>query len=326
MAEDLGKRNQVILDVGDIDCDQLLRDLACLHPGCFSSCHDRLVEFLLLQPPEVYYEASEHNAKRLIDLVDAEPDRILVALAWMRNELVVDHFVEWIDSPPEWAAQLYCPLHQYLLEAGWEILQDKRTRSLFLPECHALVFKGQLDASVVTVNIMQDETCPWCNRPLACFLDTTLHNPPFSLLGATGERLRILGCQRCTCFGNTFRNVDWNGSSSWSEFNEKPKYLPNPEDEWGSYPENTLAYSLTSRSTLASIAYLSSSSSPVSQVGGHPAWEQSSDYPECPSCHRRMMFVAQLHNSDVMGELWEGTYYMFLCHSCELSCVNYQQT
>ena len=62
----------------------------------------------------------------------------------------------------------------------------------------------------------------------------------------------------------------------------------------------------------------------VSQVGGHPAWEQDAEYPPCPECRLPMRFVGQVATGEI--EPAEGITYAFLCPDCLMAATSYQQT
>lgn len=49
------------------------------------------------------------------------------------------------------------------------------------------------------------------------------------------------------------------------------------------------------------------------------------EYPECPDCSRRMMFIGQISNEDFDRNM-EGLFYMFLCDDCGSTATHYQQT
>ncbi|WP_309707369.1 hypothetical protein [Armatimonas sp.] len=73
------------------------------------------------------------------------------------------------------------------------------------------------------------------------------------------------------------------------------------------------------------------------RLGGHPAWVQLPEYPDCPECQRTMMFLLQLdselplihHNpDDWSGMFWGsgGVAYFFWCDSCRISAGRWQCT
>lgn len=65
-----------------------------------------------------------------------------------------------------------------------------------------------------------------------------------------------------------------------------------------------------------------------SQMGGHPSWVQDSEYPICPCCTRRMMFIGQILQIDYadIDEYAEGIFYMFICPKDRITATVYQQS
>lgn len=77
---------------------------------------------------------------------------------------------------------------------------------------------------------------------------------------------------------------------------------------------------------------LSNSRENLNRIGGEPCWVQDSEYPNCPSCQKAMMFLMQL-DSDLPtadGEEWlwgsGGIGYGFWCDGCKVSSFLWQCT
>lgn len=70
----------------------------------------------------------------------------------------------------------------------------------------------------------------------------------------------------------------------------------------------------------------------LNRVGGHPAWVQSAEYPDCPCCGATMEFVLQLDSdlpaADGGGWLWGsgGVGYAFRCSPCRVTGYRWQCT
>ncbi|MDI9682322.1 hypothetical protein QM334_36615, partial [Burkholderia cenocepacia] len=70
----------------------------------------------------------------------------------------------------------------------------------------------------------------------------------------------------------------------------------------------------------------------LSRVGGPPSWVQSSWYPDCPDCGRKMRFAMQLDSElpQVDGGEWlwgsGGANYTFWCAPCRTSAHLWQCT
>ncbi len=66
-------------------------------------------------------------------------DKLLCALAWVGDERVVELFAGWRAKPPQWAADLHIPPHQYSQQAGWELSPDSQRRNLYHDACYPLI-------------------------------------------------------------------------------------------------------------------------------------------------------------------------------------------
>lgn len=309
--------------------ENILSHLACFQPGSLAGRHVELAEIGLLYPPVIYHGADHEATSLLIRQLDngtAENVNLaLLALAWADNELVVDAFARWRSSPPDWIESLHVPPHEYADSAGWEFTNDQKRRALMLEECLPLVPPDHPDANpgIVTVNSPSNSNCGWCGRRMTALFDIDLTNDGMRFLGIDGTRLRIETCDVCTCYGNIFSKVDWQGGCTWHSANEKPDYLPDDTEGWGHPKEDALCLSRKKRSCMES----ADRNIPISysQIGGHPSWEQDAEYPHCPSCKEKMLVIAQLSKED-FDEYAEGIQYAFLCRECQAAATHYQQT
>ncbi len=251
---------------------------------------------------------------------------MLLALAWIGDDIARAAFRSWRDDPPAWADQLYVPPHRYAEEAGWELAPQGGRRDLFVRECHPLVGPGDERATPGLVRIVDDhaEACRWCGRRMTTLLDLDLTAPQAGFLGLPGRRLRIATCEICTCYGIVFTRVDREGGPAWHEANRRPDYLPEGTEDWGGLPRRCLEFSGAPRNWLESASWLVPGVR-FSQVGGHPTWIQDAEYPRCPDCGRPMPFLAQLSAEDC-EERGEGIYYMFACRECGVAATGYQQS
>lgn len=308
----------------DNDAEYILSHLACFHPGCLTDFQGVLVLKGVSYPAVIYHGASGHVAQRIIGSIDDENRNLkLLAMAWIGDETVLEAFAAWKKQPPAWVSQLHVPPHAYADEAGWEFVDGQR-RNLVLDKCHPLVLPTDDDAveGVVSVNVQHEDSCQWCGRQLTTLLDWDLKDDLLRFCDVAGDRLRISTCDVCTCYGMIFTNVDWNGKSEWHVRNQRPEYLPDDSADWDRPTENALRISKRTRTPLES----ADRNMPIkfSQVGGYPSWDQDAEFPVCPSCDQKMVFMAQICNGDF--EPAEGLYYMFLCRGCQVAATHYQQT
>jgi hypothetical protein len=188
-----------------------------------------------------------------------------------------------------------------------------------------LVPVGERDQGQGPVRVIapHEERCGWCGRPLVSLLDLALTSPELAFLELFGERLRFATCERCTAYRPLFTEVDLQGRSRWSALNMRPEYL-GPDDEWQGLPQDALVLGPERRTPIEGIVLLWKSVDGISQVGGHPTWEQDSEYPQCPRCRLPMPFVGQVKNGET--KIAEGITYAFLCDGCLIAATAYQQT
>jgi len=248
---------------------------------------------------------------------DAPYNALLVVLAWIGDDQVVDQFAAWRDHPPPWAGTLYVPPEDYACEAGWELLPGPQRHDLVAPVAYALVPRTDGAASPVTVVQDTPEVCGWCAQPLIALF--TLDGTVLTWLAMNATVVRILTCASCTCYGVIYTAADAT-QSAWHPANQRPSFLP--ADAGSPLPTDRLVLADQPRPPM----YAADWFLPIqfSQVGGHPTWIDDAWYPPCPGCVRRMPFVAQLALEDI--ESGDGIYYAFLCRTCLIAATTYQQS
>ena len=307
--------------------EEVLLCLACLSPGGLDAWHGALVDRRVFSPAVIYHGAGSEIAERVVRLLPGEDtNHMLLALAWIGDDVVRDSFRRWRDDPPDWAVRLYVRPHRYAEEAGWELTPDGLRRDLFARGCHPLVRPGEEQAEAGIARVVDDHegSCRWCDRRMTTLLDLDPTAPGTASLGMPGRRIRIATCEVCTCLGTIFTRLGPDGTSTWHEANRRPDHTPERTEDWGILPRGCLLFGGRPRPWLES----ASSSVPgvrFSQVGGHPTWIQDAEYPRCPDCGRAMPFVAQLSNADYQ-EYGEGIYYLFACPDCGVAATGYQQS
>jgi hypothetical protein len=142
--------------------------------------------------------------------------------------------------------------------------------------------------------------------------------------------LRIAQCWWCSSHATLFADIDWQGSSAWSATNEAmPRMLEQVGLGDGEEPADTgdmrLALGAARRTPFEALGRFILDETGISQLGGHPEWEQNVTYPRCPSCHQRMECVCQVSYDDFI-EHAEGITYAFACLPCGKATTVYQQT
>jgi hypothetical protein len=243
---------------------------------------------------------------------------LLLSLAWIGDDRVVEQFAVWRDHPPPWAGTLYVPLEDYACEAGWELLPGPQRHDLVTPVAYALVPRTGASESPVTVVRPTEELCGWCGQSLIALFTLDGTAPALAWL-AVNAVVVVRTCPTCTCYGVIYTFTDAI-QPGWHPANQRPAVLP--ADSGPLLPADRLVLAAQPRTPLYAAAWFL----PIrfSQVGGHPTWIDDAWYPPCPGCTRRMPFVAQLAVEDI--EAGEGIYSAFVCPACLIAATTYQQS
>ncbi|HAU8669851.1 TPA: DUF1963 domain-containing protein, partial [Salmonella enterica subsp. enterica serovar Dublin] len=165
--------------------------------------------------------------------------------------------------------------------------------------------------------------CPHCSLPLINLFEVAPSAVGLSTQGWPGQ-IRILTCQCCTAYNTVFATVDPQGQPRWYEKNALSTLAVENSSDWITLPLDVLHPGESRLPLFAAEIFLPTT---FSQLGGHPAWVQDTDYPTCPTCAQTMMFLAQLSYEDIEEEEYaEGMLYGFICPSCQTTATSYQQT
>jgi hypothetical protein len=279
-------------------------------------------------PPEIAFRgASDRFVNDLVKRLTRgkqQANASLLCLAWIGSPHVVEFFARTQQKIPDWADQLYVHPSRYTRYAGWEV-RDGRRHDLFLRSCLAITQAESEDRGLVPSPLMQprSDQCLWCKRTLVDMLRLSRSDPRLGFLPDRSETLRIPMCDMCTCYGDKlFFEKDNQGEWQWKQSNQRPEYLPDPAEDWGTQPWASAQLRFTPRPAHHAADPLLPTT--FSQIGGLPAWVQDEVYPACCDCGLTMTFITQLDYGDFSR--YEGTYYAFLCQSCETSTTRYQQT
>lgn len=300
-------------------------------------------------PSWLYLGAPASTTSHLIDMFDQPvyaPQRngLLLALAWIGDEMAQRQFRAWRENPPSWRSQLYIAPDEYTVDAGWELTPHNDRRELFYQSCYELVPVGGPDESgdsdkphSVANGMPVEAACGWCGRALVTLLDIDLRDQRCAFVLSeteaplpTGTRLRLAHCLWCSAYATLYTDVDLSGGVSWSAENEA---MPRILEQVGLGEDDELLPSATHRLTLGAkrrtpfevVGRFMLDETGISQLGGHPEWIQDARYPLCPSCRRHMPYIGQVAWED-LDELAEGSTYAFLCLPCGKAATIYQQT
>src|SRR4051812_18565708 len=230
--------------------EEILLCLACLRPGSLDGLHDALLDRSIIDPPVMWHGAGPGVASRIVSMLPGRAtdlrglDDLLLALAWIGDEVVQDAFRRWRDDPPEWAGTLRRPPHLYAEQAGWELTGEGTRRDLFARLCHPLVGPEDraADAGIARIVAGHEGACRWCGRSLTTLIDLDLTSPGLSDLGLGGRRLRIAACEVCSCYGTVLTAVGPDGKSSWHGANRRPEYPRKEVPDWPRMAQGRLVF------------------------------------------------------------------------------------
>lgn len=322
-------------------------------PGALAEWTGELLAQGHVQPSWLYLGTPASTTGRLLEAFDhpafsKQRNGLLLALAWIGDDLVRDQFRAWRESPPPWRSQLSLAPHphEYAVEAGWELTQEGGRRELYRQTCYELIPADEPERTpsrhAVATSTPTEASCGWCGRTLVALLDMDLRDPRCAFIldgGATrsmtrsmvtGTRLRLAYCRWCSDYITLYTDVDLHGSVRWSDANEE---MPRILERAGLGSDHHLPPPASRRLTLGpprrtpfeAVGRFMLDETGISQLGGHPEWIQDAAFPVCPGCQRHMTYMGQVSWPDI-DELAEGSSYAFLCLPCGKGATTYQQT
>ena len=253
---------------------------------------------------------------------------ILLALAWIRDDQVVQQFNQWRHSPPSWANEMYIPVEKFSYEAGWELTAEGKRSDLFLPVNYAI---DKSDGGNHPEN--QDgfkllapsrHICAWCGGELTKLVELDSQHAAVKALNWPHPFITVETCLNCNAFSELAMDINEQGEAIWSKYNKEPNYLPEPDEEIASVTVNG-QYQIAKqpRALYHSAEWMLEGTN--SQIGGYPAWIQDAYYPTCPCCGQKMTFIGQVDFEQIVDG-YEGMYYIFVCSIDQITNTLFQQT
>jgi hypothetical protein len=178
--------------------------------GALAGWSETFIDQGHILPSWLYLDAPPTTTKRLLGLLDHpafadQRNGLLLALAWIGDDLVRDQFRAWREDPPPWTSQLYIAPHAYAAQAGWELTTEGGRRDLYLPTCYELIVVDEPERTpsrhAVATSTPTETSCGWCGRELVALLDFDLRDPRCAFVSEglvttdpAGARLRIAHC------------------------------------------------------------------------------------------------------------------------------------
>lgn len=307
------------------EAEDIIRCLAAFTDAPLEKCLRKILASGSVWPSMPFCRASRDIRDDLITRVewdDVNRNHVLLALAWIGDAAVVDLFGRWRRKPPAWSKSLYIPPQDYAREAGWELAENGERRDLYFHECTKLVPGRPASPLVFKAITASADDCPWCGQRLTNLFE--LEPAEFGIFSSakTWGRVQVITCETCTTFSTVFGAFYENGRGQWHGSNVRPQYHSKDPENCPRFPQNSLAPAGKRPALFAADEFLPTT---FSQLGGHPTWIQDAEYPQCPSCSRTMMFLAQI-SCDEIDDYSEGIYYSFICDACRVTATTYQQT
>ncbi len=193
--------------------------------------------------------------------------------------------------------------------------------SIYFPLLSDQDISVQSDRGFVTIMIPREDRCGSCGRHLLTLFDFDLRNPAFSFFGMQGQQLRIAMCPTCTSLDDAvFTDVNGNGLSQWSskDNGEEPVDPLDDLNDWEDLPElSSQQLQLDSLHRIPPYdSPISCMQTSISYIGNVPTWIQNPEYPYCPGCQQRMLFIGQIALGDLHDNARGIIIYTFLCSEC----------
>jgi hypothetical protein len=310
--------------------EQVLLHLVCFNGTDIDDCLKVLIDDCKIYEPSLFKNASDDIAELLIEKLKCKDDRvsinhILISLAMIGNDRVVEVFNEWKKNEPEFSKNLYVKPYEYSVEGGWKLDSQGKRKNLYYKKSYGIKEGIAPKDNPVKFFEKQNKKCEWCGRKLTSLFTIDLHNKDMQFLGLTGDKISISTCDNCTCYGYIYTDIDTNGNAAWSKYNFEPEYLDTHDED--KFEESNYDKKIYLDSNVKSEDYAANQFLDVkfTKIGGMPTWIQDAEYPKCPKCGEEMMFVGQVSRED-LEEYGEGTYYGFICKECKIAATGYQQT
>ncbi len=318
--ESIEYAKKVVQEVTDNDeLEDILLHLALFTNGkCLIPHYPVLVDKEIFYPGEIYLHADKIIADELIKAIEnggGNVNHLLLCLAWIGTQNVVDFFVKTSIEKPKWTEKLYVLTKEYADQAGWFIDENNQKRFLINEEVSVFSRQDSVNANEFESKtfVEKDTCCKFCENNLTTVFETKIgfNVIPFST------------CLLCSCYEPFFMKIDGENTSHWHDANKRWEHLDRFDTTTEKIKENTLVITSEKRKPEYTISQFVAISK--SQIGGYPTWVQDADYLNCPDCKQKMMYVGQVDMEDV-EDYNEGIYYFHYCKNCKLTGTNYQQT
>ncbi|KAA2301554.1 DUF1963 domain-containing protein, partial [Clostridioides difficile] len=149
--------------------------------------------------------------------------------AHIGDDVVVQQFRQWRQSPPSSANELYVAPEHYTTEAGWELTKVGQRRELFITPSYSLYKVKENEgpnveltgSSLSTLN-PSTNCCPWCGNALTTLISLDVKHPALNDVSWHAQQLQIRTCVICSSYGVVYMEMDAAGEPLWSSHNVMP--------------------------------------------------------------------------------------------------------
>ncbi|MBP3610656.1 MAG: hypothetical protein J6J42_10010 [Lachnospiraceae bacterium] len=269
-------------------------------------------------PAELYKAASPKVRDNLIELLEGEKNNtlningILLALAAIGDEVVVEAFKKWEENPPAWRSKIYVGPAEYAMESGW-CIENGNKKELTHDSCYALQRVQACETNGNVYGGPSKDRCPHCGSKYEEILVLDGKDSRLAFLGIDGT-IKIKTCKACLPWEKyIFSKYEENGESRII-YQESGAGRRIEDENWKTEKCFVLSES--------SVAKHYCSEWEGSAVGGAPKYVDDANYAICPECGKRMRHLAQL------GEEYTGygNIYVQICKECKITATLYQQS
>ncbi|WP_366290758.1 DUF1963 domain-containing protein [Paenibacillus sp. AN1007] len=209
--------------------------LVCYHDLPLTAEIPELLDRDIVYPAVLFKSASGETRDHLLQQVNTDEGNrnlILIMLAFIGDDVVVQQFWQWKQSPPEWTDKLYAAPDAYALQAGWELTEEGQRRELFMTPSYSLYEAGESNAArsesdnlagdLVSLLAPSFYHCPWCSNPIVSLMNLHVKHPSLQSVHWNSPQLDVQTCLICSCYGVVYMEMDSTGNPVWSKHNVKP--------------------------------------------------------------------------------------------------------
>lgn len=302
---------------------ELLNDLLTIGIDCKEiakvACEEEIY-----YPSELYYNADEEVRDTLIEKIMTteshnEGSCLLGCLAMIGDKKAQDTLYELKIHPRPWRQKLFVDSDIYAEQAGWTFDGENKHVKLNYDTCFSFEVGDAKNENGTCIARKRGEKCPHCGCELIDILVIDGRDERFAFLGLDGI-ITASCCPSCVVLPEGISNrFTLDGKSEILEYEgEEQNYFE--EQTIQDMVENSFVPSIQEKSV-----FYGAFDSDVNTIGGFANWIQDWEYRECPSCGKKMKYLAQIHWDTIM-DFAEGTLFIEICPECKIITMFHQQT